>query len=171
MSVDDWDVDDSDSDTDLTMNPKHAGAILKIFITKPPPPVSTPAPLVIGPVFLCRIGADLPADIVRVDDTSLNATYTLYKYGDAFILRVFYRGDEQCNWRLTVATDPETVEAWKPEKTPEKTILRATSYDWVEERAFVMRMQYRNQYSGDMEDGEPESVYGSSIFSHECKTV
>lgn len=170
MSVDDWDVDDSDSDTDLTLNPKRAGAILKIFVHTPPPP--PPVPAVVGPTFLCTIGADLPADVVRVDETPLDdATYTLYQDNDEFILRVFYDGDEQCNWRLAVATDPETVKAWKPAKTPEKTILRATSYEWVDDRAFIMQMRYKNRYSDKMEDGEPESSYGAIIFNHECKTV
>mgnify|MGYP006114639583 FL=1 len=174
MSGDDnWDVDDSDSDTDVTLNPSKMNrtAIIKIYKIKPHP-AAQPAEESTddGPTFLCTIDKELPANIVRVDSTPLEETYTLSDEGGLLSLQIFAFDTLQCRWELTEATESVIVEAWKPEKTPEKKILRAWWYEWVDERGQILN-QYKNAYSGTTVRGWPESHYGRNIFGHECKTI
>ena len=164
--TDNWDVNDSDSDTDITLNPRSRNTLIKIYM--PSPRITEPVPERSGPTFLCTINKDLPTDIVRVDSTPLEEKYKLFDEGGRLSLQVFIFDLLQCRWELTEATDTKTIEAWKPFGwNSDKKILRAWGYNWIDERGRILN-EYKNEYSGTRDRGWPENYYGNNIFFQEC---
>lgn len=169
--TDNWDVNDSDSDTDITLNPRSRNTLIKIYMPptvkrEPIEPLGPTGPT--GPTFLCTLPLDLPTDIVRADSTPLEETYTIFNEEGRLSLQVFIFDLLQCRWELTEATDTKTIEAWKPFGwNSDKKILRAWGYNWIDERGRILN-EYKNEYSGTKDRGWPENYYGNNIFFQEC---